>query len=239
MTEIVAARLGFGWGWDEGEDGWKPGVDQNFRMNDTFHGLTVIDDSLTAPPSVPSNGDTYIPAATATGAWATHENTIATYQNGVWYFYLVVKGLRALFVNHGDFRVYDGAAWGTENTYTRLPAEVQNIPIVFPFVGRPTNALSIYIPLVQATTIPANFAGSVAYSNATASATIAFTLVYIRAGASTTIGTVTFSSGSSAGVFSVQAQVNLLIGDILVCEAPTPQDASLADVGISLLLKKV
>jgi len=239
MVEIVAARLGFGWGWDEGEDGWKPGVDQNFRMNDTFTGLSIISDALTAPPGSPVDGDTYIPAATATGAWATHEDEIAAYQDGTWYFYLVVAGLRGLFVNHGDFRVYSGSAWLTENTYPRLPAEVQNIPVAFPFVDKPPAALSIFVPIVQDTTVPEDFTGSIGYSDGNGTSTSTFTLAYIRSGSTTTIGTVTFTSAGHDGTFSTQAQVDLLTGDILVCTAPSPQDATLADIGITFLLKKV
>lgn len=239
MTEIVAARLGFGWGWDEGEDGWKPGVDQNFRMSDTYTGLTVIDDTLTAPPGSPANGDIYLVKATATGAWATHDAKIAAYQNGVWYFYSVVKGLRGLFVNHGDFRVYDGSAWGTENTYPRLPAEVQNIPVAFPFVGSPPSGLSIYIPIVQDTDIPANFAGSIGYSSGNATGTVVVTLAYIRSGSTTTIGTFTFTSAAHLATASTQALLHLLTGDILVCSAPSPQDATLADFTVTVLMKKV
>lgn len=117
MTEIVAARSGFGWGWASGEDGWKPGVDNNFRMNDTFNGLCIISDALTAPPGSPADGDTYIPAATATGAWATHEGKIASYQDGTWYFYPVAKGLRGLFINHSSSFFYNnGTTWVAEQS---------------------------------------------------------------------------------------------------------------------------
>lgn len=239
MVEIVAARLGFGWGWDDGEDGWKPGVDQNFRMNDTFHGLTFISDALTAPPGSPSNGDTYLVKATATGAWATHDGKVAAYQAGTWYFYSVVAGLRALFVNHGDFRAYDGSAWATENTYTRLPVEVQNIPMAFPFVGKPASGLSIFIPIVQDTDIPANFAGSIGYSSSNATSTATVTLAYIRSGSTTTIGTFTFTSAAHLATASTQALLHLLNGDIFVCSAPSPQDATLADFTLTILMKKV
>lgn len=239
MTEIVAARLGFGWGWDEGEDGWKPGVDQNFRMSDVYHGLTVTSDALTAPPGSPADGDIYIPKATATGAWATHEGKIAAYQDGAWYFYLVIEGLRALFVNHGDFRVYDGSTWGTENTYPRLPAEVQNIPVAFPFIGQPMSGLTIYIPIVQDTDVPANLAGSIGYSNTNATADAVLSLGYIRSGSGTAFATDTFTSSGSISNASTQSVVHLLVGDILTCGAPSPQDPTLADFTLTLLLKKV
>lgn len=239
MVEIVAARFGFGWGWDLGEDLWKDGVDKNFRMNDMFTGLTVISDALTAPPGSPADGDTYLVKATATGAWATFDGKIASWQNGVWYFYAVAKGLRGLFVNHGDFRVYDGSAWGTENTYARLPAEVQNIPMAFPFVGQPASGLTIYIPIVQDTDIPADFAGSIGYSNVNAAGTAVANIGYIRSGTPTAIGTFTFTSSGSLATPSTQALLHLLANDILTCSAPSPQNAALSDFTITLLTKKV
>lgn len=239
MTEIVAARYGFGWGWDVGESGWKPGADQNFRMNDVFTGLSVINDSLTAPPGSPADGDIYIPAATATGAWATHEGKIAAYQAGTWYFYSVVTGLRALFVNHSDLRFYDGSAWTKETGYTKLPSEVQNIPITFPFVDRPLDGQKVFVPIVQDTDVPANFAGTVGYSNTLATASAVLTFSRIRAGVSVDIGTVTFTSGSSAPTLSTQALAHLLTNDIAYVTAPSPRDTTLADFSITFLFKKV
>lgn len=122
MTETIAARFGFGWGWDVGESGWKAGVDQNFRMSDTFIGLTVIDDSLTAPPGSPGNSDTYLVATGGTGSWSGHDGKIAAYQAGTWYFYNVAKGLRGLFLNHSAFYYYDGSAWGAEPSGSGLSA---------------------------------------------------------------------------------------------------------------------
>lgn len=124
MVEIVAARLGYGWGWDPGEDNWNGGVDENFRETDTLMGLTVIDDTLTAPPGSPADGDTYIPHATATGAWATHEGKIAAFQAGTWYFYPVVKGLRALFATTSSFKYYTGSVWANE------PVSIANLGTV-------------------------------------------------------------------------------------------------------------
>jgi hypothetical protein len=43
-----------------------------------------LDVVATAPPGTPADGDTYIPAATATGAWAGHEEDWAI--NSQWVF---------------------------------------------------------------------------------------------------------------------------------------------------------
>jgi len=72
--------------------------------------ICVIDRDLTAPPGSPSNGQVYIPKATATGAWAGKENYVAIYDNG-WIFLLPAEGWRA-FVQDEDVEInYNGSAW--------------------------------------------------------------------------------------------------------------------------------
>lgn len=58
---------------------------------ETINGLTsgvisIVDKDLTAPPVSPAIGARYIVAATATGAWATHEEDIAQYSALGWTF---------------------------------------------------------------------------------------------------------------------------------------------------------
>ena len=72
--------------------------------------ICVIDRDLTAPPGGESNGDVYIPKATATGAWAGKENQIAIYDNG-WIFLVPVEGWRAYVQDENIDIIYDGSAW--------------------------------------------------------------------------------------------------------------------------------
>jgi hypothetical protein len=65
----------------------------------------------TAPPGSPAEGDCYIPIATATGAWAGKEGTIAQYINAAWLFYTPAEGFRSWVANENDFVVYDGSKW--------------------------------------------------------------------------------------------------------------------------------
>jgi len=65
---------------------------------------SVIDRGLTAPPGSPTEGDIYIPAATATGAWATHENEIAIYVSSAWVFTVPQEGWVA-WINDEDKQV--------------------------------------------------------------------------------------------------------------------------------------
>ena len=54
--------------------------------------LAVIDTTLTAPPVSPDDGDRYIVAAGATGAWAGHEGEIAAFVDGAWTFMAAGQG---------------------------------------------------------------------------------------------------------------------------------------------------
>jgi len=44
----------------------------------------VISSSLTAPPATPTEGERYIVAASATGAWASWDNSVAHFSGGAW-----------------------------------------------------------------------------------------------------------------------------------------------------------
>lgn len=85
--------------------------------------LSVIDRDLTAPPGSPTLKDIYIPAATATGAWAGHEDDIAVWwqEPGVaaaWKFETPSTGLRAYIEDEVVLTVFDGTNWRTGNAVT-------------------------------------------------------------------------------------------------------------------------
>ena len=88
MPAITDPRFGIQYGWDLGESGWKTGMDANLlKLGSVGVHLSVKDRNLTTPPVSPANGDTYIPAATATGVWTGHENKIAVYEVSAWVIY--------------------------------------------------------------------------------------------------------------------------------------------------------
>lgn len=71
---------------------------------------SILDATLTAPPSSPTNGDRYIPAATASGAWLGKENDIAYYYNG-WYFFTPSPGWNLYNQDTGLYINWSGTAW--------------------------------------------------------------------------------------------------------------------------------
>ncbi len=59
---------------------------------DTLVQLSVLDKDLAAPPGSPEEGDTYIVAASATGAWIGWDGRIARYIDGTWRSYPCRRG---------------------------------------------------------------------------------------------------------------------------------------------------
>jgi hypothetical protein len=88
------------------------GEQAGFKGNlDDLFGSSVKSRTLTTPPSTPGDGDTYIPAATATGAWATHEDELARWIAGAWVFVPLREGY-SFWIDDEDVRVeYTGAAF--------------------------------------------------------------------------------------------------------------------------------
>jgi hypothetical protein len=80
---------------------------------DALVGPAVESLAETDPPGSPAEGDLYVPAATATGAWAGHEDEIAQYLNAAWAFYVPWDGLMVWSVaDQAGYRWNDsGGAW--------------------------------------------------------------------------------------------------------------------------------
>lgn len=90
--EVTGVMNGIIYGWNLGDNTYKPGMDANLKMLDVVSRSSILDRDLTAPPGGESEGDAYIPAATATGAWAGHEDDIAVYSEAAWYFLTPKQG---------------------------------------------------------------------------------------------------------------------------------------------------
>jgi len=67
----------------------------------------VISMTLTAPPISPADGDMYVVAAPATGAWAAHETAVARYveDGAFWTFYAPATRI-AFLLNQADGQLY-------------------------------------------------------------------------------------------------------------------------------------
>jgi hypothetical protein len=129
---------------------------------------------------------------------------------------------------------------GAVETWASLPAEAQNLPLAFVVAGKPVAGQVYNLITAMAITIPASFAGTVAYQGTLTTASAVFTLNKISGGTTTAIGTITLGTASKTTItLSTQSAANLAAGDVLQLVAPGTQDATLADVGITVLAAKV
>jgi hypothetical protein len=94
------------------------------RLLDGLVQMSVKDRELTAPPASPNDGDRYIVASGATGAWAGWDLNIALWTDGAWLRLPPRAGWRAWVEDEGLLLVYNGSACiGT------TPAALQNMAL--------------------------------------------------------------------------------------------------------------
>lgn len=85
-------------------------VNEDLNSLDALVQASVLDRDLTAPPGGESNGDAYIVAATATGAWVGKEDDVAVYHDG-WVFLTPKEGWRVWVEDEKAELFFDGTAW--------------------------------------------------------------------------------------------------------------------------------
>ena len=116
---------------------------------------------------------------------------------------------------------------------------VRSVPFAFSFSGKPLAGQMIHTALISDVpiTIAAGFTGTVGYvgTNPTASAT--FTLSKVHSGTATAIGTIAISTAGALTLTAASAYTSAA-GDTLRLTAPSVQDATLADVCLTIEAKR-
>lgn len=112
MASSTEPRSGLVYGWSVGENGWKTGMDNNLLWLGQFatH-LSIKDRDLATPPGSPAAGDTYIVAASPTGAWATHAGHVAIWTGGSWVFGTPRVGWHAYIEDEEKLTVFKSGGW--------------------------------------------------------------------------------------------------------------------------------
>ncbi|MEQ9518805.1 MAG: DUF2793 domain-containing protein [Parvibaculum sp.] len=73
--------------------------------------LTVEDEQLTTPPLTPAEGERWIVATPASGAWMGREGQIASWLDGAWMFFTPRAGWTASVTSVNERRHHDGTRW--------------------------------------------------------------------------------------------------------------------------------
>ena len=124
MTASTGPNAGLKYGWPLG-DFYKTEMDTNLKRLDRLVMPAVVSDQYTAPPESPNvNGDRYIIAATATGAWAGKEGQIATTVAGVWEYETPLEGWSVRNMATGDWLYYNGSAWTSAPVITNVRGSI-------------------------------------------------------------------------------------------------------------------
>jgi len=86
-------------------------VNEALRVLDAVAQLSVLDRDLTVPPVSPSEGDRYIVATGATGAWSGWDGNIAAWLDGAWLRLVPVPGWVVWVEDESELVVRKGGAW--------------------------------------------------------------------------------------------------------------------------------
>ena len=115
MPQYTEPNLGLVLQWDFDYSGWNTEMDNDLRKLGSVVFLSVISMAVADPPATPTDGDRYIVASPATGAWAGQEGNLAVYlandASAGWFFYPPAAGWVLYDQNTDAVLFYDGTYW--------------------------------------------------------------------------------------------------------------------------------
>lgn len=236
MPRQETGRYKLSYGWLRGEDFWGDPVSLNFVLNDMLHHPCVKSMSLVQPPAVVAVGEMYVVPASATGAFAGHDNTLAIWtKNDVgsqWVFCTPARGVRVRCDNPAGWFWWDGAQWRSEDYVENPPAPLgsrYDINISVGFEALPNDRLcAVYLP--QAMVLPKDAPASGGRSEGWPPGTIVMTICRNSA----PVGTVTFTGAAQTAVVAVADDVIFGAGDLVTLVMPETVMAGFQNYGITL-----
>lgn len=86
-------------------------ANEALRALDALVQLSVLARDLADPPGAPEDGDRYIVAGGASGAWSGHADEIAVRQGSAWLFHAPREGWRCWVEDEDVVRIFNGSAW--------------------------------------------------------------------------------------------------------------------------------
>lgn len=94
---------------------WKVGMDANMLiLGRAFGQFSIIDRDLSSPPGSPTDGDKYIVASGASGAWTSQEDNVVVWDGSQWIFYAPSVGWLGYLVDEQKLTVFKtGSGWST------------------------------------------------------------------------------------------------------------------------------
>lgn len=230
------------------------------RALEVFGQIVAATIGDTAPPGSPADGDTYIPGDGASGDWAGHDWEVAYYSDG-WLFLEPREGWKAFVVDDETTYRYttdsppwvdDSAAGGAitsadvdhDGTVTveamldlfdEAILALLNTGIPYAQPGLPSDGAVYHVMIPVALTIPAALSGSSGYAGT--NATVGDADYSLSKNGAAAFGTVRFESGGGVTLIAATA-TSFVPGDRLTITAPSPQNATLADVGFTLYARR-
>lgn len=97
------------------------------RALDAIVQLAVLDKDVVTPPASPADGDRYIVAPGASGAWAGATHRIAAWQDGAWALYAPLAGWLAWLADEAKLYAFDGTQWVVAGGESINPAPLVGI----------------------------------------------------------------------------------------------------------------
>jgi len=187
----------------------------------------VIEGGLSFPPS-PRAGQLFYLTQTPLGLYVFDGGQWGLVNTGATYSLPIASSSVLGGIMVGSSFTIDGSG------VLSLSAQPYDMPIFYKGIPG-TSELMARIGIVRTITLPINLTGSIATSEVAATLSTTLTIKHWDGASLTSIGTVTFSAGSSNGTFTFSSAVTLAPGNRLYLYNQATADATLADISITLM----